>query len=183
MKKYFTVYGVMMLLLFTVAGCKKNNSANTNKPFVIEIEGKSFAVDSVVYHNVYANNLSASLHNVFGYSKDKSCTIFFSFESIGDTMAVGTFTSVTNINVSRIRSFSLTTKTGSRFEDYTHYYQIEQDAKLIIGEKRPGFIAGTLNGNVTGGNPVPGGFSISSYQNIRTAPVNIRFNTAHYYFQ
>lgn len=183
MKKHLTVYGTTLLLLFAIIGCKKSNDAESNnKPFVIEIEGKTFTIDSVIYHNVYANNLSASLHNVFGYSKDNSCSIVFTFESIGDTMAVGTFTPVTNINVSRIRSFRLTTLTGNGISDNTHYYQLEQNAKLIIQDKRPGFISGTLSGNVTGGNPTTGGFGSTSFQNIRTTAVNIRFNTSHYYF-
>jgi hypothetical protein len=179
MKYSFLTLTTLALLLLFFASCKKNEIKKPD-PFVIRLDGRTFVMDSVVYRLVYANNLSSALHVIYGYSKSNSNRLFVSFENTKDTTLLGTYPVSTNITQSRVRDFSLNLTLGPDYTGYFYYNKVEADFVITITGKLAFNITGSARGAITGGNPVPGGFSYTSITNIRTVPVEIDFDTPFY---
>ena len=179
MKYSFLTLRILPLLLLVLASCKKNEIKKPD-PFVIRLDGKTFVMDSVVYRLVYANNLSSALHVISGYSKSNNNRFFISFENTKDTTLLGTYPVSTNITQSRVRDFSLNLTLGPDYTGYFYYNKVEPDFVITITGKRSFHITGSARGSITGGNPLPGGFTYTSLTNIRTVPVEIEFDTPFY---
>lgn len=167
------------MVLFS-SGCKKSEIETPAEPFVIRVDGKKMVMDSVVYRMVYANNLSSALHGIFAYSRSTKSSFFITFENTKDTTLLGSYPVSTDIMQSRVRDFSLILNLGSSSTDVFYYNKVEADFVITITGKRAYHISGSSKGSITGGNPVPGGFTFSTVTNVRTVPVEIDFDTPFY---
>lgn len=93
---------------------------------------------------------------------------------------LGSYPVSTDIMKSRVRDFSLILNFGSSSTDVFYYNKVEADFVITITGKRAYHISGSSKGSITGGNPVPGGFTFSTVTNVRTVPVEIDFDTPFY---
>lgn len=177
----FSFFKITLVLVITVLnfGCKKEKVSG-DYGFTFKLAGRIYHIDTLKFNK--AISFSSSSNFMTGRSNDGICTVTINCRNNQDTSTIANYI-VSDLPQGtypqKIVYYILVQIKDPSDPNNAWFYKAEPDFTFNITTLNGNQIEGNFSGNVTGGVPV-GGFSSSTYLNIRTSKItegkfNIRF--------